>query len=261
MTLACLIIDDPLLVPRYGKLDYELLLKEMKEHNFFTEIAFIPWNYRRSNPRTIQLFKDSPDHYAICVHGCDHLSNEFGTSDPEELDAIVHTAVWRMDRHEALTSLPYDPVIVFPQGRFSVPAIKALKDAGFQAAFNTHVEAVGDTFANFKQPASVYYHDFPVFLRRYPKDREMFKEDIENGRPILVVEHPGIFKNSYKEISDLMDWINRLGNIKWTSLSNIAEYYGFKRNRITGAKPSLNLPRNIRTGIRRFLCEARDHFR
>ncbi len=44
MTLACLIIDDPLLIPRYGKLNFAKLLREMNEHNFFTEIAFIPWN-------------------------------------------------------------------------------------------------------------------------------------------------------------------------------------------------------------------------
>jgi len=44
-TLACLVIDDPLLKPRYGRLDYKNLLEEMKEHSFFTEIAFIPWNY------------------------------------------------------------------------------------------------------------------------------------------------------------------------------------------------------------------------
>ena len=40
VTLACLIIDDPLLRPKYGCLDYTKLLQEMKEHNFFTEIAF-----------------------------------------------------------------------------------------------------------------------------------------------------------------------------------------------------------------------------
>jgi hypothetical protein len=260
-TLACLIIDDPLLIPRYGNLDYEKLLAEMQEHNFFTEIAFIPWNYRRSDPGTIKLFKDNPDRYTICVHGCDHTGNEFGIDDPEELDILVHTAIWRMDRHEALTGLPYDPVIVFPQGKFSAPAIKALKDAGFQAAFNSHIGAVGNILSETRRPASTYYHDFPVFLRRYPKDSEKFREDIKNGRPILIVQHPGDFRNGYQGIADLVDRINDLAEIKWTSLSNIAEHYGYKRNGTVGIKPSFDLPRNIKTGIRRLLCEARDYLR
>ena len=54
-TLACLIIDDPLLRPQYGCLNYKKLLEAMKAHNFFTEIAFIPWNYKRSNAKTVRL--------------------------------------------------------------------------------------------------------------------------------------------------------------------------------------------------------------
>ena len=77
-TLACLIIDDPLLRPKYGCIDYEKLLEQMKAHDFFTEIAFIPWNYKRSDPKTIRLFAENRDYYAICVHGCNHLGNEFG---------------------------------------------------------------------------------------------------------------------------------------------------------------------------------------
>ena len=58
-TLACLIIDDPVLRPKYGCLDYKRLLKEMKIHNFFTEIAFIPYNYRKSDAETVRLFANN----------------------------------------------------------------------------------------------------------------------------------------------------------------------------------------------------------
>ena len=50
-------------------------------------------------------------------------------------------------------------------------------------------------------------------------------EDIALGRPILIVEHPGAFRNGYKAITDVIDWVNGLGSIKWTSLLSIAEYY------------------------------------
>ena len=87
-TLACLIIDDPLLMPRYGCLDYERLLEEMQEHRFFTEIAFIPYNYLRSDPATVRLLSDNLDYFGVCVHGCNHTANEFGKADYGKLSAL-----------------------------------------------------------------------------------------------------------------------------------------------------------------------------
>jgi hypothetical protein len=264
-TLACLIIDDPLLRPKYGCLDYEKLLKEMKIHNFFTEIAFIPYNYKRSEAKTVRLFADNPDHYAICVHGCNHIGNEFGGGDYQELSSLSSTALWRMDQHKRLTGLPYDPVIVFPQGRFSSVAMQALKDQGYFAAFNSTLRATGGEelpAVEYKRPATTIYHDFPLFLRRYPKDKFHFIEDVASGRPIIIVEHHGVFRNGYRTMTDLVDWINSLGNVRWTSLLHITEHYLGKKAATTGASimesPSRMLL-NCKIAVRRFLSEARDN--
>ena len=265
-TLACLIIDDPLLKPRYGCLDYAKLLQEMKEHMFFTEIAFIPWNYRRSHSKTIKLFADNPDYYAICVHGCNHLGNEFGGTNYQQLSSLSTTALWRMEQHKKLTGLPYDPVIVFPQGHFSSVAMKALKDQGYFAAFNSTIHSTDGKELppiEHKRAATTTYHDFPLFLRRYPKDKSQFKEDISSGRPIIIVEHHNAFRNGYKTITDLVDWINGLGNVKWKSLSHIAEYY--LGNKVAFAEQSANsLPSSFsydaKVLLRRFLSEARDNY-
>ena len=45
---ACVVIDDPLLSRRYGFLTFSDLLDVMRRHGFSTNIAFIPWNWRRS---------------------------------------------------------------------------------------------------------------------------------------------------------------------------------------------------------------------
>ncbi len=254
-TLACLIIDDPLLKPKYGCLDYEQLLKEMKAHNFFTEIAFIPWNYRRSYPETIRLLSENPNHYAICVHGCNHLGNEFGGDDYQHLSALSSTALWRMEEHKRLTGLPYEPVIVFPQGRFSSVAMKALKDQGYFAAFNSTAQATDcreSPEIQSHQPAIVMYHGFPLFLRRYPKERSYFIQDMEAGRPIIIVEHHGAFLNGYQGVTDLVDWINSLGSVRWTSLLNIAQYYLGRKAAISGhGANSLPLPLNAKSALRR----------
>jgi hypothetical protein len=265
-TLACLIIDDPLLTPQYGCLDYTMLLKEMKEHSFFTEIAFIPWNYRRSDTKTVRLFLDNPDHYAICVHGCNHTGNEFGEGDYQAMSALSSTALWRMEQHKRLTGLPYDPVIVFPQGRFSTVAMQALKDQGYFAAFNSSIRATdGEDLPaiEYQRPATTIYHGFPLFLRRYPKDKSLFSQDMALGRPIIIVEHHSAFRSGYKSITDVVDWVNNLGNIKWTNLSVISEHYlGTKAATNIGvnANPSPSrLYFNSKVAFRRFLSEVRDN--
>lgn len=265
-TLACLIIDDPLLRPRYGCLDYRKLLEEMRLHNFFTEIAFIPWNYKRSNLDTVRLLADNGDYYAICVHGCNHTANEFGEGSYQQLSALSSTALWRMEQHQRLTGLPYDPVMVFPQGRFSSVAMQALKDNGYLAAFNSTIQATDreePAGTEYPQPFTTIYHEFPLFLRRYPRDKSQFVQDMALGRPIIVVEHHGAFRNGYRAITDLVDWINSLGNIRWASLLHIAEHYlGSNNTTIAqGADPPLvPLHLNTKIAFRRFLSEARDNY-
>src|SRR5579875_2046452 len=66
---ANLTIDDPWLTESYGYLNYSAVLAEMEQHNFHTTIAFVPWNFDRSDPRVIVLFREHPDRFSISVHG------------------------------------------------------------------------------------------------------------------------------------------------------------------------------------------------
>src|SRR4029450_4353376 len=54
-TNACLVIDDPVLKARHGFVNFSELLSLMKRHKFSTNIAFIPWNWRRSRPEVARL--------------------------------------------------------------------------------------------------------------------------------------------------------------------------------------------------------------
>jgi len=265
--LACLIIDDPLLRPRYGCLNYKKVLQEMKEHNFFTEIAFIPWNYKRSDPKTVRVLADNQEYFGICVHGYNHTANEFGGGDYQKVSALSSTALERMEEHKRLYGLPYDPVMVFPQGRFSSVAMLALKDQGYRSAFNSTLRATdGDElpFIEYQRPATTIYHDFPLFLRRYPKNKSGFLQDLALGRPIIVVEHHGIFKTGYKPMTDFIDWVNGLGNIKWKSLSDITDYYcGNKSDILPHGKNNAvasNMWNEKKVALRRFACEIRDNY-
>jgi len=238
----------------------------MKVHNFFTEIAFIPWNFKRSSPETVRLLSDNPDYFALCLHGCNHTDNEFGGINYQELKDLSSTALWRMEQHNLITGLPYDPIMVFPHDRFSSIAMKALKDSGYFSVFCSTLQANdrGEPSAHeYQRPFTTIYYDFPLFYRRYPWNKSIFLQDIDLGRPILIVKHHHNFRNGYKETTDLIDWINSIGNIRWTSLLSIAEHYIGLRTHPTRQSANVlktNLAFNGKVAIRRFLCEVRDNY-
>jgi len=238
----------------------------MKEHNFFTEIAFIPWNFRRYDNDTIRLFKENPDYLGICVHGCDHTAGEFAYIKDRTFDQLASTALWRMEKLKKYTGLSYDPVMVFPQGYFSSEAILALKKLGYLAAVNSTIQSVESSKVEqeeYKHPFTSIYHDFPLFLRRYPDSRKNFMEDIKNERPILIVEHHQAFRNGYREITDFIDWINEQGNLRWTNLSEIVRKYRQPNSsEIHRRAPESSSPgvfRRIKVALRRYACEIRDN--
>ena len=146
-TNACLVIDDPVLKPTHGFVNFQELLSLMKRHKFSTNIAFIPWNWRRSAPQVVRLFKENPDNYSISVHGCDHTRAEFGGPDRQRLYWKTRRALDRMNRHESITGICHDRVMVFPQGIFSEAAMSALKHSDLIAAVNNDVISSDSTTA------------------------------------------------------------------------------------------------------------------
>ena len=122
---ASITIDDPLLRKRYGFLNFDSLLRLANQHNFHTAIAFIPHNFRRNSTRITRMFQENAARLSICFHGNDHTAAEFASTDMALLDALVRVAEERMDLHRQTTGLPCDRVMVFPQGDFSVEAMKA----------------------------------------------------------------------------------------------------------------------------------------
>lgn len=139
---ACLVIDDPVLKPDYGLLNFEQLLAAMRSHNFSTSIAFIPWNWRRSVAKVVRLFKDNPSRYSLSIHGCDHTGSEFGIQRTDSLTWKAKQALQRMGRLESLAGIPFDRVMVFPQGKFSDAAMGVLKRVNYTAAVNTEIVSV-----------------------------------------------------------------------------------------------------------------------
>lgn len=238
---ACLVIDDPLLKPRYGFLRFGELLQAMRRSDFSTSIAFIPWNWRRSAQSVVRLFKENPDRYSLSVHGCDHTGGEFGTREMELLAWKVKRATDRMAAHANRTGIPCDKVMVFPQGVFSEAAIGALKEADFLAAVNTEVVSVDPEpslirIADFWEVAIMKYHGFPLFTRRYPsQDIANFAFDILIGKPCLLVIHHDYCRDRCESLAEFIRRVNGLDTaLSWKSLGGVIRGACRQRERSPG---------------------------
>ncbi|MHA1275066.1 MAG: hypothetical protein ACTSQS_16785 [Promethearchaeota archaeon] len=225
---ACLIIDDPLLKENYGFLNYRKLLSHIEKYNFSTAIAFIPWNYKRTNLKLAKFLKSKSQNFSICIHGCDHTKNEFGALDINELYNKVNLAIKRMKIHEKTTGLKFNKIMIFPQGIFSKNAMITLKANNFMAAINSEATAIDEKnplkICDFLEPAILNYSSFPLFIRKYPLEILDFAFDLFLGKPGLIAIHHNDLKDNHQSLLKFIKDINSLyENIEWTNLEKICE--------------------------------------
>ena len=235
-TNACLVIDDPVLKSTHGFVNFHDLLSLMKRHKFSTNVAFIPWNWRRSAPEVARLFRENPESYSISVHGCDHTRAEFGGSDRQRLYWKTQQALERMNRHTLISGIRHDRVMVFPQGIFSEAAMSALKRTDLIAAVNNdiisadphpRVIAVSDVW-----DIAVMGYSFPLFTRRYPWEGiENFAFDALLGKPAIIVIHHDYCSDHCSRLIDFVDRLNALNcPPTWRNLGEVVRRSYRQRN-------------------------------
>jgi hypothetical protein len=224
---ASIIIDDPLLRKSYGFLNFEFLLRLADQHNFHTSIAFIPHNFRRNSSRTTRLFQENATRLSICFHGNDHTEGEFASTDIAHLNTLLRVAEDRMNLHHQMTGIPCDRVMVFPQGKFSIEAMKVLKSHNFHAAVNTDSHPANQlvrlTIGELAQPAVLRYGGFPLFLRKSIRQTQShdIAFDLFFGRPVLIGEHHEIFQcpESLGEIAARISSV--ASEVHWSNLATV----------------------------------------
>jgi hypothetical protein len=225
---ASLVIDDPLLRPTYGFVDYRELLSLMQRYKFSTNIAFIPWNWRRSDPSVTRLFRENPEYYSLSVHGCAHTQAEFGRDESDYLHAKAKQAIEQMDRHETTSGIVHDRVMVFPQGVFSAAAMDVLKQTSLIAAVNNDTLSSDRpprtiTVADVWDTAIMAYGNFPLFTRRYPwSGVENFAFDSLLGKPVIIVIHHDFCRDHCVQLIEFIKRLNALPcPLSWRSLSDL----------------------------------------
>jgi hypothetical protein len=242
---ANLTIDDAWLREPYGYVNYAGLLREMERHNFHTTIAFVPWNFDRSQPALVSLFRTRRDRYSICIHGNNHDHQEFGAYDSKPLSGQandVKQGLARMAKFKQLTQIPYDPVMVFPHSIAPGQTLAILKRYNFWATANSLNVPMGSgapadvEFA--LRPATLVFSNFPS-LRRYsaeaPVPESQLAVDAFLGNPMLFYVHQGFFASGIEGFNKTADTVNRLQpGTQWRSLGEIAKHLYLQRLRDDG---------------------------
>ena len=249
---ANLTIDDPWLTQPYGHLDYYAVLAEMKNHNFHTTIAFIPWNFDRSESGLAALFRENPTFFSICLHGNNHAHREFGDYEKNPLaqqDADILQGVARMERFQALTGIAYDRFMVFPHGVAPELTFAALKRHGFSGTANSSNVPLDKQFPSeptfLLRPYTAAYGGF-LSLSRYPVSGDIPKDEIAiqlfMGNPLLFYGHQGLFETGAGAFNAYADFVNRIQpGTKWASLGQIAQHSHLLRKREDGGFDALML--------------------
>jgi hypothetical protein len=225
---ACLIIDDPLLKQHYGFCDFTRLRDAMRQHGFTTNIAFIPWNWRRTTKTDSDFFRREADMFSVSIHGCDHVAAEFGRTSAEYVSNAATLAQARMNKHEHRTQIRHERVMVFPQGVFSSICPDILKRHGFVAAINTEISPVdsagGKTLVrDVWDIAILRYGSFPIYTRRYEHHGlENFAFDLLVGKPCFIVAHHGFFRDRGAKLLQLVANLSRLNpDLRWRSPAEV----------------------------------------
>jgi hypothetical protein len=249
---ANLILDDPWLTEPFGYLSYSGLLAQMQKARFHTTIAFIPWNYDRSDDDVVAIFRDHPEHYSLCIHGNNHDRWEFyryrtAPGDPipakplHVQEAGIRQGLARMERFRELTGLDYDPVMVFPHFIAPPQTLTALKQQSFLMTVNARnlpldlapqrdrlspLRCVTLRYGNF---ASVRRHR-PRNLSRAEVALELFLDN-----PVIFYGHQDLFRGGMDAFNPTARMVNAIQpDTKWAGLGEIARHLYLQRERPDG---------------------------
>ncbi|HTS05634.1 MAG TPA: hypothetical protein VMP68_08630 [Candidatus Eisenbacteria bacterium] len=253
---ANLTIDDPTLREPYGFLNYRGLLGEMERHNFYTTIAFIPWNYDRNSAAVVSLVRDHPEKFSICIHGDNHDHKEFADYRSKPLDvqvADLRQALDRMDAFETLTGIPYAKVMVFPHSIAPEETLEALKSFGYLATINSSNVPMGASEPSSLlfnlRPITLLFGDFPSITRysaAVPVSDAFIAISAFLGNPILLYCHHELFEKGIGAFDGVADQVNRLApDTRWRGVGDIVRHFYLVRRADNGTFDVLAFSRSV----------------
>jgi len=239
---ANLTIDDPWLRQPYGYVDYARLSEQMERHGFHTTIAFIPWNYDRSDPGVVALFHKYPDRFSIAIHGDNHDQKEFTDYRSKPLPvqtADLKQSLARMEKFRALTGIGYDQVMIFPHSISPEQTLEELKTYNYLATVNSNNVPQGESVPSspcfILRPITLLFGGFPSFARysiAVPVTPAFVAVSEYLDNPLFLYGHSDDFASGVEAFNGVADQVNKIeANTQWRSVGEIVKHFYLVRLR------------------------------
>jgi hypothetical protein len=222
---AAFVVDDPNLHwPSYGFLRYRELVAHADAHGYHVALATVPLDGWFAHPAAARLLRERPDRLSLLVHGNDHVHWELGVqrSERQTLELLAQ-AQRRVAGLERRAGVAVDRVMAPPHGRCSDGSLRGLVRTGFDALCRRPPHPGVDRVLAAWEPADVHTAGLPIVPRaRFGRDRNELALDAFLDRPLVLYGHHGDFAGGLDLFAESAAAVNRLGDVEWTSLGQIA---------------------------------------
>jgi hypothetical protein len=226
---ASFIIDDPNLHwPTYGFLKYGDLVDHASEHGYHVALATVPFDGWLVNRRAASLIRENPSALSLLMHGNDHVARELGRLSDRDAELSIAQALRRIAALEHRSGVTVDRAMAPPHGACSEAALRAMFRLGIEAACVSRPYPWRDglpapTPLAGWHPAEMVAGGLPVLPRH---SLSLSREDLVFrallGQPLILYGHHQDFADGLDLFAQAAGDINRLGDVRWGSLSEIA---------------------------------------
>lgn len=230
-TQACFMFDDPNLHSnRYGFVSFPLLAAEGRKHGYHTSFATVPLDQYYINKSAARVFRESREQLSLLVHGVDHTRRELASdrSSAEQLMKL-RRGIRLIERLERKAGLTVARIMAPPHGAFSARSFRDCSVVGFEAAC---VSWGSIWYSNQNENwASLLGADPIAAVQGLPViPRFRMAKETENQILLAAYLNQAIIPTGHQwELGDGMDllrnlagFINRLGDVRWASMEQIA---------------------------------------
>lgn len=226
---ATFMFDDPNLHSRrYGYLDFSVLAKHARDHNYHVAIATIPIDAWYANSSAIKVFRENPAQLSLLVHGNNHVRAELAIQGTQEQKIrLLAQALRRVQSLERRTELSVSRVMAAPHGACTESTLLCMKILGFEAACISDGSLTkwnsqrkwGLSFGF--QPAE-FFHGFPVIPRISVTSDLAVRLTVFLHRPLVVMAHHSDCSAGLDRLAELADLINSFGPVTWSNMQSMA---------------------------------------
>ena len=235
---ALFLIDDPnLRWPSYGFVSYRKLADHADAHGYHVAPAMIPMDGLTVHPGAARLFRERANRLSLVVHGNDHLKRELAQEQTEaETTAMLAQAQRRVDAFERRSGVPVSRVMTPPHGACSEQTMDMLPRLGFEAACISRPHPWLETPAPDRplagwEPATFVASGTPV-IPRVPLRKAASEIALRAflDQPLVLYGHHDDLAGGLGRLADLAQEVNRLGDVSWQPLAEVARSNFATRN-------------------------------